>query len=297
MMQFGHKELNRAVNVNTELIYHYTSAAVLPVFFGKQADLYCTNSKCLNDPTELYLGAYNFADYLGRKRLIDEKHVALLREKIDTAISQDWFNAWVMSFTACEDDLSQWRGYVSRTEGGYAIGFNTRRLVEAMKKLTPSEDVRVPNNIPLLARCWYVNQDEKNIERLYEFIISAHKRSFEKFSGSHDSGVDGAQSALAAIFPLSMHIKHDAFKNEKESRIILMVTGDDYSNIEVLGGKPRMPLGIPSLGISLHSLIDKIYISPHGNTESLMATASWLKKKYDGEFDIVRSKIPYDPSR
>lgn len=297
MMRFGHYELNKAVSVNTELIYHYTSASVLPLFFGKQADLYCTNSKCLNDPTELYLGAYNFAEYLGRKRLINEKHVALLREKIDEAISQDWFNAWVMSFTACEDDLSQWRGYAPRTEGGYAIGFNTRRLIEVLKKLTPPEDVRVPNNIPLLARCWYVNQDAKNIEGLYEFIISARPRNFKDLGRALDSDTDAVHSALAAIFPLSMHIKHDAFKDEKESRIILMVTGDDYSNIEVLGGKPRMPLGIPSLGISLHSLIDKIYISPHGNTESLMATVRWLKKKCDGKFSIVRSGIPYDPSR
>lgn len=297
MMQFGHEELNKAISVNTELIYHYTSASVLPIFLGKQADLYCTNSKCLNDPTELYLGAYNFAKYLGRRRLIDEKHVALLREKIDEAISQDWFNAWVMSFTACEDDLSQWRGYVSRTEGGYAIGFNTRRLIEVLKKLTPPDDVRVPNNIPLLARCWYVDQDVKEIEELYEFIIATRKRNFKNLDASIDSNANEARSALAAIFALSMHIKHDAFKEEKESRIILMVTGGDYSNMEVLGGKPRIPLGIPSLGISLHSLIDKIYVSPNGNIESLEATARWLKKKCDGKFEVVRSRIPYDPSR
>ena len=297
MMQFGHDELNKAISVNTELIYHYTSATILPVFFGSQADLYCTNSKCLNDPTELYLGAYNFVNYLGRRRLINDKQVALLREKIANSISQDSFNAWVMSFTSCEDDLSQWRGYVSRTEGGYAIGFNTRRLIKVLKKLTPSEDVRVPNNIPLLAKCWYVNQDAKDIEGLYEFIISARERTFKNLSGILDSDTDAVHNALAAIFPLSMHIKHDAFKDEKESRISLMVTGDDYSSIEVLGGKPRIPLGIPSLGIPLHSLIDKIYISPNGNTESLMATVRWLKKKYDGKFSIVRSGIPYDPSR
>ena len=81
MMQFGHNELNRAVSVNTELIYHYTSAPVLPVFFSSQADLYCTNSKCLNDPTELYLGAYNFVDYLGRRRLIGEKLCHYLERK------------------------------------------------------------------------------------------------------------------------------------------------------------------------------------------------------------------------
>lgn len=297
VMDLDKKELNRMINVDTPLIYHYTSKDVLPAFFEDNADLYCTNSKCLNDPSELYLGAYNFIDYLYRKGLVKKEHIRLFISRIDEAVANDWFNVWLMSFTACEDDLSQWRGYVSRSEGGFAIGFNASRLIRALKKLMPLEDIRVPNSIPMIAKCWYVLQDASKIECLYDFMTSVRRDSFMNLCESVKEDSETARKALAAIFPLAMHIKHDAFKDEKESRIALMVTDDDFSKMKILGGKPRMPLGIPSLEVPLHTLIDKIYISPHGNTESLMTLARWLRSKVKGNFEIVRSRIPYDPSR
>ena len=301
MMTIGPDFLNREISVNSEIVYHYTSASVLPVFFDKESDLYCTNSKCLNDPSEIYLGAKSFAKYLENGNVFDEDHSRLFRCNVEEALADDWFNAWIMSFSERGDDLTQWRGYVDRSEGGFAIGFNTRKLAAALKELTPklmsSVDVRSSNNIPYLAKCWYGEKDEDLIEKLYRYIFHACERDIIAYKEATLVNREVIHRLLSTLLPMSVHIKHDAFKDEQEARIVLFSPNCDYSEVKLLGKKPRLPLGIPKLGIAVSSLIDRVYLSPHGNRDSLMAMVKWLKRKSGGNFEIELSSIPYDPSR
>jgi len=299
MIDVGDKALNVKLAVSASTVYHYTSMSVLPVFFKSNADLYCTNSKCLNDPTELYFGPLRFVDYLEVNHIFDKERARLLRGNIHETIQQDWFDAWVMSFSEAEDDLSQWRGYVSGRDGGYSIGFNRQKLVDALSRLTILEvDKGEPaNKIPIFTKCWYSVKDNADIKGLYEYMLRRYRDDFDRYQELKKVNDDIVRNVIATIFSMSMHIKHDAFRGEREARIIITVPGCNYSQMEVLGGKPRMPLGIPDIGVPLHSLIDKIYLSPHGNQDALLAQATWLKKRTGANFEIVRSQIPYDPSR
>ena len=299
MIDVGDNILNAKLAISASTIYHYTSMSVLPVFFKSKADIYCTNSKCLNDPTELYFGPLRFVDYLEVNHIFDKAHAQLLRVNIRETIQQDWFDAWVMSFSEAEDDLSQWRGYVSGKDGGYSIGFNRKKLVDALSRLTRLEgdNGNHPNKIPILTKCWYFVKDNADINDLYGYMLQRYRDDFDRYQLSPKVDGDIIRNVIATIFSMSMHIKHDAFRGEREARIIITVPGCNYSKMEVLGGKPRMPLGIPDIDVPLYSLIDKIYLSPHGNQDALLAQATWLKKSTGANFEIVQSQIPYDPSR
>ena len=296
MIDMGDDFLNAKVAVTVNTIYHYTSMATLPVFFGNQADLYCTNAECLNDPTEFSFGPYSFVDYLKEKGYIEEREENQLRSDLTQKFKETWVNNWVMSFSEAEDDLSQWRGYVSSEAGGYAIGFNTRKVVEALEELTRQEIIKKLGNIPLLTKCLYLGHDEE-ISVLYENIKKRYRSEFDSYFTGHDTDSKIKSTVLGAILFATLPIKHGAFHEEKEARIIMPIAGPDYSKVEVLGGKPRMPVGMPLLGEPLYSYFDKIYISPHGNKQALLAQVTWLKNKYRATFEVVESKIPYDPSR
>lgn len=297
MLQVGDEYMNNELRVKCETIYHYTSFSVLPEFFKDDADLYCTNAKCLNDPTEIVLGARGFADYLRDRGVLSEVRHRLLLTNISEAIDSDWFDVWIMSLSMAEDDLSQWRGYVSCEEGGYAIGFDVTKLAKALKKRTPCATDSKINMIPNMTRCWYAKDEACLIEKFYRFRYEKCKVSFDRYAHADKLDPETIKAAVASILPFSMHIKHNAFRDEKEARIIINVPGCDYSKMRILGGKPRMPLGLPSLKEPLHSYINEIRISPHGQKDRLRAQVEWLKRKCNGKFKIVNSDIPYDPSR
>lgn len=297
MIDFGNDLLNTRLAVKASTIYHYTSMATLPVLFENDADLYCTNTECLNDATEFYFGPNSFVDFLKEKHWIDEFNAKRLRNDLANKLKELWVNNWVMSFSEAEDDLSQWRGYVSGTSGGYAIGFNTRKVVEALEELTRQNKIKQFNNIPLLTKCVYLEQDKENIHLLYKRIFSQNKNAFESYLAVKDIDSNVRDIVIGAILFATLPIKHDAFRAEREARIIIPIADLDYSSVKILGGKPRIPVGIASLKEPLYSYIDKIYILPHGNTQSLLSQVKWLKNKCRATFEIVRSSIPYDPSR
>ena len=294
MIDMGDDFLNAKLAVKAKTIYHYTSMSTLQVFFKDKADLYCTNTECLNDPTEFSFGPYSFVDYLKEKGRIEEWQEKQLRSDLAKKLEETWVNNWVMSFSEAEDDLSQWRGYVSNVTGGYAIGFNTAKIVEALEELTRQDKINKLDNIPLLTKCLYLGRDE-GVKALYDEIMCRYSSEFKSYFEGRDT--ESKSIILGAILFATLPIKHGAFYAEKEARIIMPITGLDYSKVEILGGKPRMPVGISSLGKPLYSYLDTIYISPHGNTQALLAQATWLKNKYRATFEVVRSKIPYDPSR
>lgn len=221
----------------------------------------------------------------------------LLKHHISTAIEKDWVDFWIMSLSMAGDDLSQWRGYVPGGQGGYAIGFNTKRLLGALKMVTKESVKEKTLAIPNLTRCWYIGKDENLISRLFDCQSSRYVDDLRKFNRRTRLDESDIRNTVASLLPAVMHLKHSAFSGEREVRIVLTPQGDDYSNVEILGNKPRLPVGIKKLGVPIHTLIDKVVVSPHGNRSSLWAEAEWLRKKVGGRFSVVLSEIPYDPSR
>lgn len=295
MFKVGDEKVDSNIAVKADTIYHYTSASVLPVFFEPGADLYCTNAKCLNDTKEMIEGAYGFAKYLTAKKIFTENRAKLLRQHIDETLANNWFDLWVMSLTVASDCLSHWRGYTAQTDGGYSIGFNTKKLLDALTAVTDDKKI---NGIPMLGMCLYAKEDRAKIEDFYAHVYEHQKSAFDNYA-SKQGGLlpEDIRPVIASTMLTSMYIKHDAFKEEKEARIAMIPPDTDYSSMRIIGSKPRMPIGLSTLEKPLHYYIDKIYVSPHGNRSSLRAQAEWLKRKHNAMFEISDSEIPYDPSR
>lgn len=279
------------------LIYHYTSANVLPEFFKKGADLYCTNFRCLNDYTEITYGAFGFVDYLEGRNVLSREKADLLKGLIVEFAKDRLRDVWIMSFSEKGDDLAQWRGYVSNVEGGYAIGFNYETLGRAVMKLFAKTIQGQDTLIPYLSSCWYGGKDDLMIRSKYDFMYSLHKDSFDKFGKSLSRDCVNIESALDSIIVGAVNIKHPAFCDEKENRLILSMKGNISSRVRIIAGKPRLPIGLPRLKSPLHSYINRIYVSPHGKRNALVQQVEWLKRMCNGRFQIVESQIPYDPAR
>ena len=297
MIDFRDEEAYEAMKVKDRVIYHYTSASILPVFFKSGADLYCTNAKTLNDPVEIVQGALRFVDFLHEKKSFDESHVAMLKKNICESLESDWSDMWVMSFSSDGDNLSLWRGYVPDPSGGFAIGFNVARLDKVLSAITRQAAKTSNFPIPRLTRCWYDKWDDELINGLFELQYNQHAAEFNIYKNAATLHNDMVVQVMATVISSVAHIKHRAFRDEQEARIVLAVPDALNSLVEILGEKPRMPVCLPTAGVKLHTLIDRIVISPHGNINSLMAQAKWLRNKCGGGFEIVQSEIPYDPSR
>lgn len=167
MLTFGQKELDNLLEVKDKIIYHYTSFSVLPEFLKDDAELYCTTSEVLNDPMEVLLGANMFADYLYANGNVGDLRWKTMKRHINESIEKRWIDTWVMSLTSKGDDLAQWRGYVPGAQGGYAIGFNVKKLCDALEKITGIARWEKTMSIPCLVKCWYSESAAKNIESLF----------------------------------------------------------------------------------------------------------------------------------
>ena len=297
MINLGDKGINDELKVRGRIIYHYTAVSPLSVFFKPGADLYCTNAKTLNDPVEIIQGALLFADFLHEKKGFGEPHVALMKKNIHESLESDWADMWVMSFSTEGDSLSLWRGYVPDPSGGFAIGFNVARLEKVLSAITRQAWKTSTFPIPRLTRCWYDKRDDELINELFEVQYNRYAASFNKYKNAEKLSNEEVVQVMATVITSVANIKHNAFGDEHEARIVLSVPDALNSLVEILGDKPRMPVCLPATGVKLHTLIDRIVISPHGNINSLMAQAKWLRNKCGGGFEIVQSEIPYDPSR
>lgn len=300
MLTFGQDELDDLLEVKDEILYHYTSYSVLPEFLKDDAELYCTTSEVLNDPMEVLLGANMFADYLHEKGKLDDLRRKTMRRHINESIEKRWIDTWVMSLSSKGDDLAQWRGYVPSAQGGYAIGFNVKKLRDALEKITGIARSGKTMSIPCLVKCWYSESDAKNIESLFSFQYKENKKEFDNYANVPSDMLtdDVVSPVMSTIIPTCMHIKHEGFKDEGESRIVISPRSlEAYSSVKILGGKARLPVGFKAIDLKVRDCIDKIIVSPHGNQASLLSQVNWLQRKCKGIFKIKESTIPYDPSR
>lgn len=108
------------------MLYHYTGAAGLMGILGRNV-LWATEASYLNDSSELLYSLDMLQDAWSAK-------FGELGEKVpevgvvDTVRNRMTSATFVGCLCADGDLLSQWRGYAST--GGYAIGFDTRELLD-----------------------------------------------------------------------------------------------------------------------------------------------------------------------
>ena len=203
---------------------------------------------------------------------------------------------YVLSFSARDDDLSQWRGYCP--DGmGFCLEFETQALKEHMKK----EGLAIEE-------CVYEKKEQKKkMDKLIEHSLADFRTAFNKRNKADEETTGERISWFKAfrkfkgLLPI---LKHEAFKDEKEWRFVKELSEKDLfsgkSSLEFREGRYMI---IPFLNIPLAKksepiiMLKSIIVGPtsHKNlSEDSVRTVNALLRKHKIKGCEVRvSTIPY----
>jgi hypothetical protein len=227
MLEFRSDTLREFQNVAPpEYLFHYTTAQGL-IGILKSKEMWATNVSYLNDSKEIIeaaetaaLAASNMA--LQPNVLTDE--LRLLNEMKEAAGSAGK-RFYIIAFSEDGDSLSQWRGYCP-ANGGYAIGFPSKHLMSVAKE----------QGFYLLKCCY---NERQVYQIMYEIVYSY----LEEYRQNRERLISNNQQYRRLIWKFSQYIvsigaiiKHSAFKDEKEWRIISPRIDEKHERIEFRAG-------------------------------------------------------------
>ena len=286
-----------------DVMYHYTSFRTFPVFFEKNADLFCTHFAALNDGHEVREGwgaAIRFleSEYEWPKEKCDLLWSYYTRE----VLAGKFGTVWVMSFSRSRDSLNQWIAYTDRDEGGYALGFDVQNLEKMLnrvrsnaKKVHVTEDRKAYPCRMYILPCLYTDSDRSTIDDLFRTCFGQAEDVFEKVKISKDPAKADLAAVIAELQVVAAIIKHESFRYEEEVRLVVHQTAQDFSQCEFIAGKPRWKTQIGAyMNSSLCSLFKEVVISPHGDNQVLQTSANVMRAKHSLECAITESTSPYN---
>ena len=253
-------------------VYHYTNSfEFLEGLFYKPIQLFATHKDFLNDPSELSGTTRRLQRELKElgKNILDDKALKSQLKEIDH------LNIFVKSFSCARNSLPMWTTYAKYD--GFAVGFNTRNLINAIVSICEKECALGEFSV-----LRYKNHSSVSLS----FGVCQYKR-FQ----SNDSPWD---ALLEAFY------KHKAYCYEQEFRIALL-NPDAYAKefckevdrYRFIGGKPRVPIHLAQ-DIDINKLIDEIIISPVGDRKLTKLKVDFLCKQNNFDLQKIKvSKIPY----
>ena len=287
-----------------ERLYHYTTVDPFLKLMDKEGRFYCTYFRALNDDKEFWEGVDYVFEYLKKWGKITEGRCQKLRAEVSKAEAMKGNLPWIMSFSLERDSLQQWMSYTDKKSGGYAIGYNFKRLESAVEALVKvkrdkaelSSDGGIPYALYFLP-CFYLDRGDskamKNIDRFIKYMFTTF---FNKVS-KKDALKKRDQGALlwSQIMLISSLIKNPTFKGENEFRLVMMsCSGDIKDRVEFVGGKPRLKVPLDTVVAPLNKLVDEVVISPHGDTVALRCVAEFSMLKSGRKFDISASRSSFN---
>ncbi len=206
------------------LIYHYTNTAGLLGILGSGV-LWATDSEYLNDAQELQYGRGEMVAALREQaiRINPEgeggwdsdagNRATIIAAAVDALVNEspdpDYPGPYVVCFCDEGDVLSQWRGYAGGH--GWAIGFDADELSTCVATWDPSESA-----------LQQVTYGEAGISKAVERAV----RLIAPGPTGHP-GVKGNYRSLVVCRRELARIKHPAFEEEREWRLVVEQPGTD----------------------------------------------------------------------
>ena len=288
-----------------ELLYHYTTGSALLGMlkdYDKENDnlnltMWATHYKYMNDPTEFRGGV----KWCKQAIIKIEKQLNIpLKKRIGSIINRKNFESYkndnespfVISFSRAKDSLHMWNMY-AQNGNGIALRFDK-------KKLTNWVTNKIGHcNIYDIHDCIYsskaLSQEQiESIKEVYPFYLDINydKIGLKKLGISLDQTNDvHAYATMTLIYILNAYpIKHEAYKEEKECRIIMYPTSEkkfrDKDGLIV----PYIEQQIP------FDCLDSIMVGPTADfervRESILLFLESKGIKWE-EDKIKKSKVPY----
>jgi hypothetical protein len=280
------------------VLYHYTSSAGLQGILNSRS-VWATDIEFLNDEQELRHGLDQFLTSF--KDQVNKRYGSDRYERLAASFQvHEHIRHFVSSFCENGDLLSQWRGYAS--PGGYAIGFDARKLQPQLKSRRKGGGfMRVtydPDTTAVMAKVWAGKVAERLEESFSEKLVPAGQsdveavaRHLRKFHKRHFLlGVE-----------LCCLLKNPSFKEEQEWRVVraIHMTPSRETNVNFREG----PLGLtPYTSIDFTDEsgrlpISEIVVGPGSSMELRVSAVRLLLAKLGYSRDVVvrASTIPYRP--
>lgn len=284
-----------------EPLYHYTDSAGLSGIIMNQ-EIWFTSYKHMNDPSEIAYGmsiALQLLEEIGKKA---DSQVNLFCKMVIALFSneniENTFSFFIASFSRNGDDLGQWRGYGDNGHG-FSLGLS-QRLFQVLDKpgLKPHENVFVT---PVV----YGEKEGRKhhrraIRKAVKIVETTIKKATDVMSDK-DVGMpffdEMARSLIAAqlIFN-SLTIKHEAYSNEREVRLIIM--GEREKLRAHISTRSRrgdiVPFIKSPMKVQEKAAITEIVVGPCAAVDAEDGVRTLLApfRKAPGSL-VRRSKIPY----
>lgn len=272
-----------------KLLYHYTSIDAFKGIIDNK-HLRMTKYDQLNDTSEVVLAKNllirkikeynNPSEYQGFKEYL-----------LDGLKDFKDLNIYITSFSEKGNDLEQWRAYTPN--GGIAIGFDFNDLKNGF-----FIDEHFCDRWPAsLFRCLYIGKSTTEyIRKLIAEWFQPHCYA-GMFVASQNNKTEWSKFIYAllnstlsrSIYNLICTIKHDAYSNEIEWRWVNVKSKTANLKKELDGKNRKYVKG----RIHPEDCIQQVWISPHGDKETIKRVLEFYKERNNLSFKIHESKIPY----
>lgn len=305
------------------VLYHYTGAAglqgildpswpsklIVPPTDGGSALLHASDVRYMNDSGELRFGANLMIKRLRADASTHNDDFAEVFGQLAELLTPGLFDQatrHLRVFTACfckkGDLLSQWRGYGGGV-GGFAIGFPAQVLLNRAVSLIgkPFQGGVDHNRLPIMPVIYGKAAATAEIDR--------HLRDLREGRGHvvMRNGKPAIEWLLGRVYQLLARIKHAAFREEQEWRLIALVNQQEYPQLVPVRARtglvPYVHFGInlperegdSDEFMRLPNTIAKVIVGP--GTDQVAqgwAVADLLRSAgYPDRTEIVLSRVPY----
>lgn len=297
-----------------KVLYHYTSPDAFVSIVGHEYGVrfMCTNYRFLNDDAE-FVDGYQMALKWMKAHGVESEAFDRVREKMKlTDDLESWLSTpWILSLSDNNDSAAHWMSYTDRSQGGFAIGVDSKRLESCVHKsdknikagcLSSQTDcdhfIPEPIGGMFIAPCiYYDNKAEKppeTFERALEHIFSED----ECFARLRKDEPDlYAVHCLRQVLRVSALLKREDFQFENEWRVVFvpMMAGRKlFSGIRLIGGKARVSLRQTLDKYHKREIIREVIVAPHGSTAKNEMLANLVKLTNHGKYVVTTSRSSYN---
>ncbi len=279
-----------------EHIYHYTADIGLRGIL-ESGKLWLTDVFSLNDPSEVQHGVSIAMDLFDKQTNGKNDECQELARDFRGGLQgkslKKIAHFFVCSFSACKDDLGQWRAYADNGRG-YALGFDTTSIKDQFRRPLPENRDAFP-----------VTYDDCDLTEIHRRIIEkvcphALLPCYEKLS---QRAINTYRAELLGklathVVHASLYFKHKAYSNEQEYRFLEVHSADTQPDVQYRS-RPYSLIKYREFDWKCAGprVLKKIIIGPAALHENHKKTRKFAEDCLDKcgikDVDIVDSDIPY----
>lgn len=278
------------------LIYHYTNNEALSniLVSPDESSLRATGIRFLNDQSELHYGTKLIVEVLKNNKERLDLGPGILEEIIETfedySSKEMSFNYYVACFSKATMLVDQWRGYGDNGIG-FALGYDPNEIKNSFKEF---------RNASLVACNYNPKRQESALKKKIDQIAYQINITLSDKDGYGDPHEIAVMMFFFFMQPELLKLKHHAYKQEKEWRIIVNYGASDAylykelsENIEFRSNNRGL---VPYTTLQLPSP-KKLIVGPSEyQAENRSAAELMLKKKgftVGKDIGLTVEDIPY----